>query len=181
MDGSRAGPRIRAVRSKASPRTTTDGSWSSRFIAAGSVVNGTTFGDDFYGYSKSGIIGASLTFGDQTFFLNTLRPRVLTTGYTADLWFNTKLESASPTKVWAFFSDASLNDLALGGAAVAGDNTARFKSTSSIDSLDFGAYGDLTLTATGVPATVPEPATMVLLGTGLLTLAARVRHNSGQR
>ena len=148
------------------------------FVAAGSVIGGRTYLDDFYGYSKAGITASSLTFGTHTFSASSLQPRVLASGLSADLWFNTNLAIAPPTRVWAFFRD-SAGDLTIGGATNSSAG-ASFRATSAITNylIEGYGFGDLTMT-TDAPATVPEPTSMLLLGTGLLALAARVRrHNA---
>lgn len=146
-------------------------------IAAGSIIGGLTYADDFYGYSKAAITASLLTIGNHTFSTSDLGSPDLGTG-ARDVWFNTNLAVASPTKVWAQFADATAG-LILGGAKNKGAGV-MFVTDTSISEFGPMAFGNVTVTA-AVPATVPEPATMVLLGSGLLALAARVRHNSGQR
>jgi len=71
---------------------------SSLIIPAGAIIDGYTFGDSFYGYSASGITALNLTFGSQTWTAADLIPITPSGGYTADIWFNTDLSTATPTK-----------------------------------------------------------------------------------
>ena len=149
------------------------------FVPAGTLeLPGIALVEDFYGYSKAGITASSLTFGTQTFTVSNLQSRSVG-GSTADLWFNTNLETATPTKTYAAFRSGG-NALALGGVVVT-IGAAAFDTTSMLDAIRGHAFGDLTLTVTPVSQPVPEPASILLLGSGLLALAARVRHNSSQR
>lgn len=119
-----------------------------------------------------------MTFGTHTFAPGSLRPREIITGVGADLWFDTNLESATPTKVWAWFADDSGN-LFLGGVKF-GASSIAFVNTSSIDARSPEGVGTVTVSA-DVPTTVPEPTSLLLLGTGLLAVASRVRQTSRQR
>ena len=70
--------------------------------------------NDFYGYSKSGIIASTLTLGSQTWTLDDLVPASFGPGLlSADFFLNTDFGVGTPTQAWLSFSDGT-NTLSLG-------------------------------------------------------------------
>ena len=137
------------------------------FVAAGTLLpNGLTAQHDFYGYSASGIVATMLTFGTQTWTVAGLEPKSLGGGLSADLFFDTDLALAMPTR--SAMSFASPN----------GTLTLGFLSSNATDLFirmrtDIAgaarADGDLQI---GAP-TVPEPMAFTLLAIGLGGMALR--------
>lgn len=154
-------------------------SGAGNFLLAGSSVGGAVTAEDIYGYSKDGIIALSATFGTHTFTPDMLRRTEIFTGVGADIWFNTNLDSAAPTKVWAWFNDG-FNNLFIGGINF-GFSTIAFSNKTTINEAGSSEVAGTYTMSQDSPTTVPEPTSMLLLGTGLLALAARVRRTHGQK
>lgn len=132
-------------------------------------------GEDFYGYSAAGITAYSLTFGTKTWTLDNLQPRSVL-GNQADFWTNTDLMLGAPTRVAAFFGDAD-GDLDLGRLYIK-TGQALFNTAEVIENLP-DTYnvvaGNYTLSTSIAPTAVPEPASLLFVGTGLVALAMRRR------
>ncbi|MDP1587111.1 MAG: hypothetical protein Q8M07_05180, partial [Prosthecobacter sp.] len=75
------------------------------FVASGTPLGGGTTFHDWYAYSKSGITSASLTFGSQTWTANDLLPVAIPNGFSADLWFDTDISLAAPTRALLEFDN----------------------------------------------------------------------------
>jgi len=107
---------------------------SSLIIPAGAIIDGYTFADSFYGYSASGITALNLTFGSQTWTAADIVPRDPVGGYSADIWFNTDLSTATPTRTWLLADVVSpplgpcynLCELQIGGAFSGFENVVMF-------------------------------------------------------
>jgi hypothetical protein len=137
--------------------------------------------DDLWAYSAAGITAVSLTFGTKTWTLDDLQPaREL--GTTADFWTNSDLTLAAPTALQIYFRDGD-GSLDLGNVYLRGGQ-ALFKSVEIHDNSQGGVdgymIGTYTLTTSVAPAAVPEPASLLFLGSGLVGLVARLR-SSKQR
>jgi hypothetical protein len=143
------------------------------FLPAGSAYGKDLLVYDLYGYSASGITSSNLTFGNHTFSPNSIVPRTIF-GVTADLWVNADLETdGTPTRIIALFSD-NVGELRFGGlTTLLGTGT----TVTDLAALFQGgnSYGAL-INVTGSTATpVPEPTSLIFVGSGLLALAARRR------
>jgi len=145
---------------------------SSLIIPAGAIIDGYTFADSFYGYSASGITALNLTFGSQTWTAADLVPITPSGAYTADIWFNTDLSTATPTRTWIIASIFSPDPLArcyylcelyIGGAFSGFGGVVMFDTRSFInDGLLLPG-----ISSNMVISSVPEPKTSVMMITAL--------------
>jgi hypothetical protein len=138
-------------------------------------VNADSGGEDFYGYSAAGITASSLTFGTKTWTLANLQP-LSTSGNQADFWTNADLMLGAPTSVAVRFGDAE-GRLALGTLYIKTGHA--LLETVDISEFFPDSYnivaGSYTLSTSDTPAAVPEPASLLFVGTGLVGLAMRLR------
>jgi hypothetical protein len=132
-------------------------------------------GEDLYGYSAAGITAYSLTFGTHSWTLNELRPQPVG-GIEADFWTNADLTLGPPTKLAAFFSDGD-GFLQLGHIYLktGQDIFTTVRVNDEDPGFDGDADGRYTLSTTVAPTPVPEPASLLFVGSGLAALAARRR------
>jgi hypothetical protein len=140
------------------------------FVASGTSMGaGTTF-HDWYAYSKSGITSASLTFGSQTWTAaNDLLPVAIPNGFSADLWFDTDISLATPTRALIEFDSAG-NFLGFGENTVdLNDNPFILPDSYVINPSDQEALS----TSFSIQSSVPEPSRSVLLLLGLLMVQSR--------
>ena len=147
---------------------------NSLIIPAGAVIGGDTFADSFYGYSASGITALNLTFGSQTWTAADIIPRDPAGGYSADIWFNTDLSTATPTRTWLLADVSSpdpldpcyyLCELQIGGGIAP---PVMFDTRSFIfDGLLLPVFSNDMVISSGVPESVPEPKTSVMIITAL--------------
>jgi len=129
---------------------------------------GSVAGDDFYGYSASGIVGTSLTFGTGTWTVTDLSPRLVGTSVAADLFFNTDIALAVPTHVNALFNILD-GGLLLGGLVDLGGGVVAYDSVSVITGEGLGhAIGAVTISSTSTA--VPEPGSLILVATAFIAL-----------
>ena len=145
---------------------------SSLIIPAGAIIDGYTYADSFYGYSVSGITALNLTFGSQTWTAADIIPRDPAGGYSADIWFNTDLSTATPTRTWLFAEISSpdpldpcyyLCELQIGGAFSGFENVVMFDTRSFIDD----GLSSPGVSSKVVISSVPEPKTSVMMITAL--------------
>lgn len=152
------------------------------YFPIGSTIDGKNVLQPFYGYSASGVLGANLTFGTQTWAASDivwLNP-AMTIG--AELWFNTDLDAATPTECWIRFSAGTAN-LDLGSAALLGlgpDQGLGYlagRSTLSDYAGPSGDYLAFDTTIQRVPLVpMPDQGSCILLcGPALLLLACAHR------
>jgi hypothetical protein len=139
---------------------------------------GTSTVHDFYGYSRAGIVASSLTFGSATWTANDLRPLDITGGglLVADFFVNTDLTVAAPTLIWSSFrTTQSRLVLGLANATSSGleMSTRVFITDQGDPRANTLATGDYTMTSSMTP--VPEPASLLFVGSGLLGFVARRR------
>jgi hypothetical protein len=137
---------------------------------AGSLLEGYTTTDAWYGYSASGIRAATLTFGNQTWTAVNISPRTLGPAVSADLWFNRDLSFAPPTLCLMTFLQGS-RELDLGDGAA--------------DSKYIYMLPESFLTDPGPPSdansfnltiqSVPEPGVLTLMALGGLGLLRRTK------
>lgn len=138
-------------------------------------VDSDSGGEDFYGYSAAGITASSLTFGTKTWTLDNLQPRS-TSGSQADFWTNADLMLGAPTAIAVRFGDAA-GRLDLGLLYIK-TGQALFETVEVTEYLP-DTYnivaGSYTLSTSVTPAPVPEPASLLFVGTGLVALVMRRR------
>jgi hypothetical protein len=165
-----------------------------QFVAAGTAVvsggcpgNVCTTTDAWYGYHKSGLVSASLTFGTHTWSAADINASLPLGGAFLDyLWFDTDIDLATPTRSLIRFSDAA-GSLELGRVATGGGSVFLLPLSSVHDSLTGGEAGSLsvlpmTISSTGFsnPSSVPEPSTLVLLGIGVCGLSVLRRRSEAR-
>ena len=150
------------------------------FFGTGVALGDYTTTHPWYGYSASGITATSLTFGSQTWTAGDLSPQALIGGHEADLWFDTDIGIATPTRSWIRFQGGSPGSGALNlGGSVAGMNTVEMYQHSSVLDQSHGSQRYSSLMTISAIA-VPEPSSLAMVILGLLALAGlRRRGTSG--
>ena len=124
-------------------------------------------------------MASSLTFGTHTWATSALVPWTVWTGVTADFWVDVDLTAATPTLLLAEFVDnEGVLTLGIFSGDVDGLSVAFDQGTLLFGS-DRKTWGQYTLTVLDATP-VPEPASLVLLGSGLLAVAARLRRSKQQ-
>ncbi len=140
----------------------------------GSMIGSYPAAAPFFGYSASGILGTSLTFGTQTWTKADLLWANMSPTIGADLWFNADLEVETPTQSWIVF-DVGGAGLEIGTGALMGGGVGYLSGRSTVHD-DYGPVGEylaFDTTIQRVPlAAVPEHASPILIpGVALLLLA----------
>lgn len=142
------------------------------FIAAGTNVGGNIATHDWHAYSKSGITSSTLNFGNQTWTVSDdFLPRIAN-GLSAEMWFDTDISLAAPTRVLMDIdtNGGNGNYLGFGELAAAGGNFSitpgSFVGDQSNEALS---------TSFSIQSNVPEPGKCLLLFVGVVTVAARRR------
>jgi hypothetical protein len=133
--------------------------------------------EDLYGYSAAGITAYSLTFGTKTWTVDNLQANTIN-GNLAHFWTNADLTLGAPTRVVAYFGDAD-GSLTLGRILNPKSGYALFRSSEIEENIPGSPYalaeGAYALSTSVTPAAVPEPASLLFVGTGLVALAMRRR------
>jgi PEP-CTERM motif len=145
------------------------------FAPAGTIDGGSPTQHDLYGYSAAGIIAMDVTFGNETFTASQMNPRGVPGGGTAAFLTDAPL-TGSPTFFLADFNDPARDaDLRIASLFAPGAQFGRgIRLLNNISNGEADA-SDFTVTTTNLSTVVPEPTTMLLLGTGLIAVATRLR------
>ncbi|RYD31421.1 MAG: hypothetical protein EOP86_17940 [Verrucomicrobiaceae bacterium] len=147
------------------------------FFPAGALLDGLPTLNAWHGYSASGVIATDVTFGGQTWTAANLPGRALGTSV-ADLWFDTDISQAAPTKSWVFFSAGFPDEgyLDLGGGPPNDGLSSTLRQLSFVsDRMGVGSSSLMTITV------VPEPTSTLAAFLGLGTLALTRRGAARRR
>ena len=138
------------------------------FFATGASLGTDVTTDEWFGYSGSGIVSSSLTFGTETWSASSLNPRIPAVGVSADIWFDTDISQAAPSLCWMEFSQGGTN-LQIGGGAASSVEIFMSPISYIFDpSFPPGTYSsDMSIVV------VPEPSAGLLGGVGLTFLLRR--------
>lgn len=145
------------------------------FYATGATLGHETTTHEWHGYSASGITATRLSFGTQTWTAGDVMPMVPAVGVIADLWFDTDISVATPTRSWIGFQVGSpdVGLLHLGIGVSNGVHIVMDRLTGVMDTGTGASMASFDMRISAVP--VPEPATLALVVCGLLALAGRRR------
>jgi hypothetical protein len=138
---------------------------------------GSTLATDIYGWSAAGLTSANVTFGTKTWTVDDFSTGSSFGGSpNASVWFNADPTVVAPTALVASFRDAdgrfSFGGLLLGTTMSFGP----FATVTPASGFPASGDGVFNITRSADPvSTVPEPTSIVMLGTGLLGLAAHAR------
>jgi hypothetical protein len=139
-------------------------------------VGGDPHEQSFYGYSGAGITAVSMTLGPKTWTLDSLGKQAVS-GQEADFWTNADLTLGAPSALAVYFGDGE-GSLKLGSLYTKTSNaifklvTIRDETVPNVQRIVTGNY---ILTSSVTPAAVPEPASLLCVGTGLVGLVLRRR------
>ena len=128
------------------------------FFPTGATVDGKKTTHPYYGYSASGITASNIAFGTGTFTAADLVARFPGGGSSADLWFDTDISVAAPTRCWMYFYKPDSNGiLQLGEGNDFLTTIEMGKSTYIKD-----AAGETELAPLTITSSVPEPGTVAI-------------------
>ena len=144
---------------------------------SGQVVDGViSVANDFYGYSRSGILSTNFRYGGMTWTVDDLDEVIVSSSLTADFFLDADIASATPTRfALEFFNTQSLfvgglYSKGLGGPRIYGlhEGVNFFDPSNDL-------YGLASLSREVLVSDVPEPSSIALVGIALLGLCARLR------
>lgn len=142
-------------------------------VTAGSTLPGgtDTAAHDMYGYMSAGLLSLNMTVGNLSWNvgqLSSLQSGPFA-GAVGDLWFDTDISQAAPTRAWIIFQSSYSNRLGQGmnnSGSVSFDNVASINRAGGM-SMEFLE----TTSPFSITSSVPEPSALSLLALGLGGLA----------
>lgn len=133
--------------------------------------------NDFYGYSRSGIVSTNFSFDGTSWTVDDLSATVITSNFGADFFFDADIASATPTRAALTFIDT--RSLFVGGLSsfgLGGPRLLLLNDAALIPGVDGGdLYGPFSVSREVLAAEVPEPSSMALLVLAVLALCAPLR------
>lgn len=141
-------------------------------VTAGSTLPGgtDTAAHDMYGYMSAGLLSLNMTVGNLSWNvgqLSSLQSGPFA-GAVGDLWFDTDISQAAPTRAWIAFQSSYSNRLGQGmnnSGSVSFDNVASINRAGGM-SMEFLE----TTSPFSITSSVPEPSALSLLAVGLAGL-----------
>ena len=144
------------------------------FFGTGSSLGSRTTSHEWHGYSASGILSSSVTFGSKTFMIADLDPRTIEAGVTADFWLDVDLSSGmSPNLALMYFNDTTHFEGLLEISAVESSQTSIYIDPYS-RIFDFFSGGSNRDVGVGI-SVVPESSAVGLITCGLVGMVTRRR------
>ncbi len=144
---------------------------NTEFYAAGQTIGTRTTTHEWYGYSDSGVTDMDVTFDSRSWLASDFAGLYMSNNATANLWFDTDIAVATPTRMWVALSNTDTQLLELGGSSTNGSSV-WLDVGSSIEDL-MGTYFVYTESLSISSQIVPEPTTLSLLAVGGLALLRR--------
>ena len=146
-------------------------------VTAGSTLaNGSgTAAHDMYGYMSAGLLSLNMTLGNLSWNVGDLSSlqNGPFAGAVGDLWFDTDISQAAPTRAWIGFHSSYSNRLGSGSnssGSVFFDNVADINRTGGISYESVETTSPFTITSS-----IPEPSALSLLAVGLGVVFRRSR------
>ena len=146
-------------------------------VTAGSTLaNGTdTAAHDMYGYMSAGLLSLNMTLGNLSWNVGDLGSlqNAPFAGAVGDLWFDTDISQAAPTRAWIGFHSSYSNRLGSGSIS---SGSVFFDNVADINRAGRFSYESAETTSPfTITSSVPEPSALSLLVVGLGVVLRRRR------